>query len=353
MPLKMFEEKGESLPVQSIKQIIGIAAGKGGVGKSTVTVQLAHALKGLGFKVGILDADVYGPSIRKMVKEEELPYQEGSLLFPARGQGIKMISMAHFRKEQEAAALRAPIAASIVTQFLKNISWGTLDYLLIDFPPGTGDIQLTLCQQAKLTGAILVTTPQEVAVMDVRKAMHLFDQVQVPLLGVIENMSYYIPPGGGAKVHLFGEGGGKRLAEAAEIPFLGEIPLEPLIGQLGEVGRSIVDAHPENLAAQVFVELATFITDIQNHQEGVKHFYQKNAEHLTIEWEDGLTQNIGFPELQKKCPCARCLENQKMLSVKNDVSAKRIDYVGRYALKIEFTSGCSNGLYNFNLLRNM
>jgi ATP-binding protein involved in chromosome partitioning len=163
--------------------VIAIAAGKGGVGKSTVTVNLALALSLAGYKVGILDADLYGPSLRRMLPEDQLPQQKGPTIVPAICQGIRVISMAYFRQDNLATAVRAPIANSLISQFLDQVEWGPLDYLLIDFPPGTGDIQLTLSQKAKLTGAVMVTTPQQVAIMDVRKAMHLFSQVRGPCFG--------------------------------------------------------------------------------------------------------------------------------------------------------------------------
>lgn len=207
MPLKMFP-KDDPKPQSPIKHTIAIAAGKGGVGKSTVTVNLALALTHLGYSVGVMDTDIYGPSIRKMLPEDRLPIQKGNTIIPAVCNGIKMISMAYFRKEHEASAVRAPIANGVISQFIENVAWGPLDYLLIDFPPGTGDIQLTLSQKASLSGAIMITTPQEVSVMDVRKAINLFSQVKVPIIGIIENMSYYQAPATQEKIYLFGKGGG-------------------------------------------------------------------------------------------------------------------------------------------------
>ncbi len=273
MPLKVFQK--ESSAHSSFQHIIGIAAGKGGVGKSTLTVNLGLALSYLGYTVGILDADIYGPSLRKMLPEQQLPQQKGEFFIPAfcHTQGytssytptctsnstpshhLKMISMAHFRKEQEAAVVRAPIANSIITQFLKKVKWGSLDYLLIDFPPGTGDIQLTLSQQANLTGMVIITTPQEISLIDVRKTMQLFEQVHIPLIGLVENMSYYLHQAD-QPVYLFGQGGGERLAKESGIPFLGQVPLDPLIGLTGDTGQSLFDPKfLSSLASRQFLEL--------------------------------------------------------------------------------------------------
>lgn len=237
MPLKIYETTHGPFP--QINHVIAIAAGKGGVGKSTVTVNLALALKLLGFSVGILDADIYGPSIRKMLPEDKMPVQKGQTIVPAQCQGIQMISMAYFRKEQEASAVRAPIANGLIMQFIKSVQWGQLDYLLLDFPPGTGDIQLTLSQQANVTGAVMVTTPQEVAVLDVKKAMNMFSHVKIPIIGIVENMSYFANPSTGERAYIFGKGGGDRLAKASGLPLLGEIPVDPSISHCGDKGLSL------------------------------------------------------------------------------------------------------------------
>lgn len=257
MPLKMFQKNDEA-PVLPIKHVIGIAAGKGGVGKSTVTVNLARALKRLGYTVGIMDTDIYGPSIRKMLPEDRLPTQKGQTIIPALCEGIRMISMAYFRKENEAAVIRAPIANGVIMQFIKNVDWGFLDFLLIDFPPGTGDVQLTLSQHASLTGAIMVTTPQDVAVLDVRKAMYMFEQVKVPIVGIVENMSCYHHQKTGEALYLFGKGGGERLSRESGVPFLGGIPIDPDLCRSGDSGKSLFFEDPERKLPIVgcFLELA-------------------------------------------------------------------------------------------------
>jgi ATP-binding protein involved in chromosome partitioning len=266
MPLPLYQKQESSPPIHplsEIQAIVAIAAGKGGVGKSTVTVNLGLALKALGYRVGIMDTDIYGPSIRKMLPEDRLPSQKGTLIQPALCNGINMISMAYFRKEHEAAAVRAPIANSLISHFIKNVQWGPLDFLLVDFPPGTGDVQLTLSQQAHLLGALMVTTPQEVALLDVRKAMSLFEQVKIPIMGIIENMSYYQSSEKEEPAYLFGRGGGERLAKQTGTPFLGQIPLDPLLCNCGDQGKSIfsLDPHAERPVTRAFEQLAKQVVD--------------------------------------------------------------------------------------------
>lgn len=261
MPLPMYDKN----PTKKIKNIIAIAAGKGGVGKSTITVNIALALKKIGFTVGIIDADLYGPSLRKMLPEERLPSQNGDKIQPASCGGIPVISMAYFRREGEASAVRAPIANGIINQFIGSVEWGNLDFLLIDFPPGTGDIQLTLSQKANLTAAIMVTTPQQIAIMDVKKAIDLFDQVRVPILGVIENMSYYLVKNNEERIYIFGKEGGKKLAREIGAPFLGEIPIDPHLCSCGDFGKSIFeDADSNILTTEAFLNIAQ---NIVNHTE--------------------------------------------------------------------------------------
>lgn len=294
MPLPLFKSKEKVqvdprfLPQKSlegVKAVIGIAAGKGGVGKSSVTINLGLALKELGYRVGILDADIYGPSTRKMLPEDQLPIQKGAFIEPALSQGIKMISMAYFRKEEEASAVRAPIANSLITQFLNNILWGELDYLLVDFPPGTGDIQLTLCQQAHLLGAIIVTTPQEVALIDVRKAMSLFNHVKIPLVGVIENMSYYKATLDAEPVYLFGKGGGQKLASESGVSFLGQIPLDEIVSSCGDSGQSLflVDPNAQSFATQAFRKIGR---DLVSHIEHLKNEKNQGVGSFQLAWKE-------------------------------------------------------------------
>jgi len=270
MPLPMFQDDVSKFQ-KPINSTIAVAAGKGGVGKSTVAVNLALALKLKGYSVGLMDTDIYGPSVRKMLPEDLLPSQKGSMIIPALCQGIKMISMAYFRHEGEAAVVRAPIANQIVSQFIHKVEWGKLDYLIIDFPPGTGDIQLTLSQQAKLTGAVMVTTPQDVAVMDVRKAINMFSQVKVPIIGIVENMSGYYHAKTDELLYLFGKGGGEGLAQEIGAPFLGPVPIDPELSKKGDLGLSIFSDQnkPKHSAAEAFITISErLIAQVSALEEG-------------------------------------------------------------------------------------
>lgn len=291
MPLPLYQnQKDQDLPLHlnplaGVQAVIAIAAGKGGVGKSTVTVNLALALQAQGYRVGIMDTDIYGPSIRKMLPEDRLPTQKGPLIQPALCRGIKMISMAYFRKEGEATAVRAPIANGLISHFIKNVQWGNLDFLLIDFPPGTGDVQLTLSQQAHLLGAIMVTTPQEVALLDVRKAISLFEQVKVPIIGIVENMSYYQAAQEAEPVYLFGRGGGKRLALEVGAPFLGHIPLDPLVCSCGDKGESLfnLDSQAQYPVTYAFQQMGKQLTE---QVETLKIARQQGLGSFELVWKE-------------------------------------------------------------------
>ncbi len=352
MPLPMFSNEKKDL---NIRSMIAIAAGKGGVGKSTMSVNLALALQLDGYSVGVVDADLYGPSLRKMLPEESPPYQKGDKIFPAKSKGIKFISLAHFQKENEAAVIRAPIANQLILQLIHKVDWGRLDYLLIDFPPGTGDIQLSLCQHVPLSGAILVTTPQEIALQDVRKAAILFKKMNIPLIGLIENMSYYQGDKASIPIYLFGEGGGGRLAEEMKVPLLGQIPIDPVLCHCCDQGVSIFD-HPNALpqTKEVFRCCVGYLKGNQKMESILKKIWHKDESTLTIEWRDGVTQDFNLSILQKNCPCARCSDKtheNRLHEILDDLKAVSIENIGSYALKIQFSSGCSNGIYTFDKLR--
>lgn len=259
----------EENPLPGVKYIIAVSSGKGGVGKSTVTVNLAVALKQQGFAVGLMDADVYGPNIPLMIGVSKEPGKDGEKIIPAEGQGVKVISMGFFVPEDTPVVWRGPMVHSAIQQFFRDVVWGDLDFLLIDLPPGTGDVPLTLSQLVPLTGAITVTTPQEVALQDVRKGMTMFKKVNVPLLGVIENMSYFVCGHCHERTDIFSTGGGERAAQKFEIPFLGRVPIDPAIRDGGDKGTPIVSNDPSSPQAQAFLQIAKIlVANIQQGEQG-------------------------------------------------------------------------------------
>jgi ATP-binding protein involved in chromosome partitioning len=245
-----------SLP--GVKKIIAVASGKGGVGKSTIASNLAIALAKTGAKVGLCDCDLYGPSMGMMLGTDERPMAtDNNEIIPVRAHGIQMISMALLLDESSPVVVRGPMATRYTQQFLRGTAWDDLDYLVIDFPPGTGDIQLTIAQTVAVDGAVIVTTPQEIALIDARKAISFFAKLNVPILGIVENMAYFECPSDGIKYYLFGQGGGRREAEKQKVPLLGEIPLDPPTGQAGDRGTPVALLKPEeNVVSRAFQQLA-------------------------------------------------------------------------------------------------
>ncbi len=243
-----------------VKNTIAVASGKGGVGKSTVAVNLAVALAKNGAKVGIIDADIYGPSIPLMLGINKKPQifqsSETMKMIPLVNYGIKIISIGFLIDDNAPVIWRGPMASGAVKQFMTDVDWGELDYLVFDMPPGTGDIQLTLVQTIPLTGAVIVTTPQEVSLVDARKAVKMFGRVNVPILGIVENMSYFIAPDTGKKYDIFGSGGGEELSRSTETPFLGGIPIDPRIRIGGDKGIPIVYDMPDSEQADAIFNIA-------------------------------------------------------------------------------------------------
>ncbi len=238
-----------------IRNTIAVSSGKGGVGKSTVAVNLAHALREAGCAVGLLDADVYGPDVPLMLGARGRPGAFNDRIIPVTSHGVRMMSLAFFTRAGEAAILRGPMLSSTIKQFLFDVEWGEIDYLVIDLPPGTGDAQLTLAQAIPLTGALMVTTPQAVSLFDVRKGIGMFRELRVPVLGIVENMSYYVCPHG-ERVTLFGEGGGQELAAEFSVPLLGQLPLHPDIRAGADAGEPVLVRRPGSPEAEAFRALA-------------------------------------------------------------------------------------------------
>lgn len=226
------------LPIDGVKNLITVGSGKGGVGKTTVSVNLAIALASLGHKTGLLDADVYGPNVPLMMGIRDTPYSVNGRIIPLEQHGVKLMSMGFLNPGDKPLIWRGPMLHSVMQQFVRSVDWGDLDYLIVDLPPGTGDVALSLIQTAPITGAIVVTTPSEVSLEDGRKAVEMFRQVKIELLGMVENMSFLVAPDG-QKIDVFGQGGGRRTAEAMGIPFLGELPLDPKIRVGGDSGRPV------------------------------------------------------------------------------------------------------------------
>ncbi|MCZ6780777.1 MAG: Mrp/NBP35 family ATP-binding protein [Nitrospirae bacterium] len=244
-----------------VQHVVAVSSGKGGVGKSSVAVNLAVALAASGAKVGLLDADIYGPNVPMMLGVGKQPEQKEGKIIPAESHGVKVISMGFFVGEDTAVVWRGPMIHSAIQQFLRDVIWGELDHLLVDLPPGTGDAQLTLAQLVPLCGAVTVTTPQEVALHDVRKGIMMFQKVNVPLLGLIENMSYFVCGHCGERTEIFSHGGGERAAEKLGIPFLGHIPIDPAIRAGGDIGMPIVVADPASPQAKAFREIADAVIE--------------------------------------------------------------------------------------------
>ncbi|MCH9609292.1 MAG: Iron-sulfur cluster carrier protein [Chlamydiales bacterium] len=297
-----------------------IAAGKGGVGKSTVAVQLALAKKKGGERVALLDADLYGPSIPYLLPEDHPPKKVDDRWLPAYANGIATLSLDHFQKS---AAVRAPMANQLISYLIRQVNWGEVDSFFIDFPPGTGDIHLTLCQQLPLSGVVLVTLPNELALLDVRKSAAVFQKMGVPIIGVIENMSFLSDA---PETSPFGKGGGRRLAHELNAPFLGEIPIDSRLGEGG-------------FYFPLFDEIASRL--VGKEEKGT--IVELKGEILIIDGE-----KIEVSALQQKCPCAACREE---CLIDRSVRVLSFQKVGLYAYRFTFSSGCSSGIYENELLK--
>ena len=245
--------------IPEVKQTIAVSSGKGGVGKSTVTVNLAVALRLAGSAVGIIDSDVYGPDIPLMLGTRGRPGMFDNRIIPVEAHGMKMMSIGLLVNDKEPLVWRGPMIHSFIQQMLKDVNWGALDYLVFDMPPGTGDAQLSLSQVIPLSGVVMVTTPQEVALLDVRKAIAMFQKLNVPILGIVENMSYFVAPDTGKRYSIFGEGGGKKLADEYGVPLLAQVPLDPATRQAGDEGTPITVRAPDSAQARAFRELAASV----------------------------------------------------------------------------------------------
>ena len=341
---------------------IAIASGKGGVGKSTVTVNLAHALKAQGLKVGILDADLYGPSqpILLDAKGEKAHITEKGEIHSIDCNGIPFISVTALMEDNAPLIWRAPMATKLISDFLAHVVWPELDFLLIDLPPGTGDIQITLAQRAELNAAIVVTTPQQVACQIAEKALQLFERVNVPVLGLVENMSYYTCDSCQAQHAIFKSGGGEALAEKHDVPLLGALPLDSAIVEHADNG-SVFQTFSAALQ-QVYLDLATEVTQRidyinQSPLEPLKISLKEQRLHLA--WVDHLQAEFGPYNLRLACQCADCRDEHTgearldPSTVSPEIHILEVSKVGRYGLKIKFSDQHDTGIYSFEQLRSL
>ena len=259
----------QSMPQTSIpgvKHVIAVASGKGGVGKSTVAANLACALAATGASVGLCDCDLYGPSVGIMFGANERPFaDEDNRIIPVERYGLKLMSMGFLLEDDSPAILRGPMVTKYTQQFLRQVNWDGTDFLVLDLPPGTGDIQLTIVQTVALSGAVIVTTPQEVALLDARKAVSMFQKVNVPVLGIIENMAYFQCPSDGVRYDIFGSGGGQREADRQKVPLLGQIPIDIATRESGDRGNPITSAEPESAIGKAFIEIAQKLRQTLGH----------------------------------------------------------------------------------------
>lgn len=380
----------ERLP--GIRHLIAVASGKGGVGKSTVSVNLALALQQFGGRIGLVDADVFGPSIPVMLglptgqQPEATPDQK---LIPPAPYGLKVISMGMLRGDDNPAILRGPMVGKFLNVFIGGVQWGQLDALIFDLPPGTGDTQLTLSQSLPLSGAVVVTTPQDVSLKIARRGLRMFETLHVPILGIIENMSTFTCPHCGQGTDVFRSGGGERMSRQIGVPFLGSLPLDADIVTGGDEGRPIFVDKPHSVSAQTYLAIAT---ELAGQLEGLPTtalrpfswtwdtnegepawvetatrpsgsrttpigFHRRDPRTLSVLWEDGHRDEFDVRDLRLACHCALCIEEMSgrplldPTSVRSDVAPRAITGVGNYAITVNWSDGHSTGIYSFEYLR--
>ena len=377
-----------------IRHLVAVGSGKGGVGKSTVAVHLAVALHQGGSSVGLVDADVLGPSIPGMLglpTGEPPEVAEDGRIIPAERHGLKAVSMGMIRGDDNPAILRGPMVSKYLQMFIAGVQWGQLDYLILDLPPGTGDTQLTLAQSLPLSGAIIVTTPQDVSLKIARRGLRMFETVHVSILGIIENMSTFTCPHCGKATDVFRSGGGERMSRELGVAFLGALPLDADIVTAGDEGRPILLDQPDSVSAQSYLAIAS---ELARRVEGLPTatlkpfvwnwetnegepawvetavrpsgsrttpigFRRRDARTVSVLWEDGQGVDFDVRDLRLACHCALCVEEmsgQALLdpsSIRPDVAPRVVTSVGNYAITINWNDGHSTGIYSFEYLRTL
>lgn len=352
--------------LSQVKHIIAIGSGKGGVGKSTITINLARALRARGYDVGILDADLYGPSQPGMLGKKDRPYGQDGAIIPPEMEGVKFISMGVMNEEGSPVVMRSPLVIRALQQFLGNVVWGDLDFLLIDLPPGTGDIQLTIAQQTRLSGAVVVTTPQRVAADIAKLGLKMFESVHVPILGLVENMSGYECGECHHVNHIFSRGGGRKLSQELSVPFLGEVPLDHDVMLSSDEGLNLLTQRADSPGAKALEKVADeFLKQLEISETKMTtlepksmHIYKDNGE-LEITWKDGRAMIFQAMKLRQACPCAACVDEMtgkrtldpKAIPVGIRLTAAR--GVGRYGLALTFSDSHSTGIYKFDYLQSL
>ncbi len=347
-----------------VRNVIAIGSGKGGVGKSTVTTNLAAALAATGARVGLLDADIYGPSIPIMLGRKEQPLMKGDRMVPHEAHGVRFMSMGLLVPGDQPLIWRGPMAHGALQKTLFGVDWGDLDYLLVDLPPGTGDVHLTLAQSVPLTGAVIVSTPQDVGLTISLKTLRMFQTTKVPILGIVENMSYWTCSHCGKREDIFGHGGARDAARDLKIPFLGEIPLDPAVRESADRGTPGVLANPSSPASAAYRAIAGMLaaqaairTAAPASGEAPKSVERPDGKLVRITWPDGHRSEYAARYLRLACPCASCIDEwtgAKRIdpaAVPGDLTVDALETVGQYALRFSFSDGHGTGLYPHAHLR--
>ena len=376
-----------------IRYIVAIGSGKGGVGKSTVSVNLALALQQLGARVGIVDADILGPSIPGMlgIRTGESPVMTpDNRMIPAIRHGLKVVSMGMLTGDDNPAVLRGPMVGKYLKLFVDGVQWGPLDYLILDLPPGTGDTQLTLAQSMPLSGVVIVTTPQAVSLRIARRGLRMFEKVQVPILGIVENMRSFTCLHCGESTDIFRRGGGERMCQELGVPFLGALPLDADVVICGDEGRPIVADQPKSVSAKVYAAIAAMLVEQLDatvatmkpfvwkwdSNEGAPNWLESavgpagarytpiglrrhDPRTLSVLWADGRHDDFDVRDLRLACHCALCVEEMSgrtlldPTTVLADVSPRQIRSIGNYAIAFDWNDGHDSGIHSFNNLRAM